>query len=368
MWVTQKRLARDVARWREAGWVTAPGETEILKELAKGSGPGLAGALAVLAAVLLGFAVMSFVAANWQDMPRTLRLGILFGGLWAAYGTAGVLFQRGLDLFGHAAVLAGVAIFGASIMLIAQMFHIDGNPPDAVLMWALGALLAGTALRSNPALAFAMVLMVVWYWMESAAREAVYWPFLFGWAAVAAAFTWQRWLPGLHIAALALSIFTVFIGYLVNRGHAHELVVAAGLAAAAASFAGARIEPRFEALWSAGLTYGAGTAFAGLYAMQFLENILLYDGVQDAPRLIVTAMLSLALALGAIAWGFRSGNRALLWSGYIGFSLEILSLYFKTVGSLIGTSLFFLIAALIVAALAALAWRLHARETSEVTS
>ncbi len=34
------------------------------------------------------------------------------------------------------AVLAGIALYGASIMLIAQMYHMDGNPPDAVLLWA----------------------------------------------------------------------------------------------------------------------------------------------------------------------------------------------------------------------------------------
>ena len=60
----------------------------------------------------------------------------------ACYGGAAWLFARRLAAFAHAAVLAGIAVYGASIMLIAQMYHMEGNPPDAVLMWALGALLA----------------------------------------------------------------------------------------------------------------------------------------------------------------------------------------------------------------------------------
>ncbi len=64
------------------------------------------------------------------------------------------MFQRGLNAFGHAATLLGVAVFGASIMLISQMYHMDGNPPDAVLVWAIGALVTGVLLKSNPALAF----------------------------------------------------------------------------------------------------------------------------------------------------------------------------------------------------------------------
>ena len=46
-------------------------------------------------------------------------------------------------------MLGGIAVYGASIMLIAQMYHMEGNPPDAVLMWALGALLAAVLVRST---------------------------------------------------------------------------------------------------------------------------------------------------------------------------------------------------------------------------
>ena len=58
-------------------------------------------------------------------------------------------------------------------------------------------------------------------------------------------------------------------------------------------------------------------------------------------------------------------NRGALWIAYIAFSIEILSLYGFTVGSILGTSLFFLIAALIVAALAYAALRLARRNTRE---
>src|SRR4029453_13697956 len=122
----------------------------------------LAPSLAVLGAVLLGFAAMSFVAANWASMSKLARLALLFSGMWASYGLAAALFVRRLDGFAHAAVLLGIAVYGAAIMLIAQMYHMEGNPPDAVLMWALGALLATVLVRSNPALAATFVLLVVW--------------------------------------------------------------------------------------------------------------------------------------------------------------------------------------------------------------
>ena len=39
---------------------------------------------------------------------------------------------------------------------------------------------------------------------------------------------------------------------------------------------------------------------------------------------------------------------ALLWLGYAGFSIEVLGIYFKTVGTLLGSSLFFLSAGVLV--------------------
>lgn len=354
MWSYEKRLARDIARWRSAGWVTAEGERAILAELARGSGAGLANLLAVLGAVLLGFAAMSFVAANWQDMSKLVRLMVLLGGLWSAYGLAGILFSRGLSGFAHAAILLAIALFGASIMLIAQMYHIDGNPPDAVLIWGAGALVAGLVLRSNPALAVALLCVGLWAGWETALREDVFWPFLAGWAAVTGAFAWRQWRPGLHLSAMALTVWLISLGYLLGKGHAHELVVMLGLVVVGAAIAAERFVPRFSAEAPIALGYGILVTYSGLFALQFVES----PGTAD---LVLLAIITLVYMIAAVAWGWRTGHKPALWLGYAGFSIEILSLYFKTVGSLLGSSLFFLVAGIIVVALAAAAYRLHAR-------
>ncbi len=360
MWMQKKRLERDVVRWREQGWVTPAGETAIRSELMNaGRGPGLATALSILAAVLIGFAAMSFVAANWQDMSRIARLGLLFSGLVASYALAGAMFQRGLNAFGHAATLLGVAVFGASIMLISQMYHMDGNPADAVLVWAIGALVTGVLLKSNPALAFAMVLMSVWGWTESVQREGVFWPFLLGWAAVAVAFYWRKWQPGIHIAGIPLAGFVIGIGYLLNKGHDHEIVTLIGLGIVGLAVAGEQARPDLARLWSGTLGYAIAIAFAGLMGLQFVDE-------PGLGKLIVLAIVTLALLLAAIWWGMKTGHRGALWLGYLGFSIEVLSIYANKFGNLLDTSLFFLVAGLLVAGLAYMALRLHgeAKETA----
>ena len=181
--------------------------------------------------MLFGFAAISFVAAHWQDVPRLGRLGLLLAAIWLGYGVAGWLTSRDQRSFADAAVLFAVAMFGASIMLISQMYNIDGNPPDGVLMWWIGALFAGAVLRSNPALALAMILVCVWSFMESSERNGVHWPFLIGWAGDGRV-RLAGWRPGLHLSALALALFVISLGYLLGRGHEHALVATVGVLAA----------------------------------------------------------------------------------------------------------------------------------------
>jgi uncharacterized membrane protein len=164
MWYGQK-IERDLNRWQAAGWISESGSAAIRADLASRKPPfGAAAILAMLGAVLFGFAIMSFVAANWNVMSKLARLMLLLSTLWACYGGAAYLFRRQLPMFAQAAVLGGVAVYGASIMLIAQMYHMEGSPPDAVLLWALGALLAAVLVPSAAALAAAFVLIVVWTW------------------------------------------------------------------------------------------------------------------------------------------------------------------------------------------------------------
>jgi len=350
-----RRLDRDLPRWREAGWVSPEGEAAIRRDVAgQRRGVELAPVLGILGAVLIGFGAMSFVAAHWDDMARLLRLALILAALCAAYGIAGILFERGHAAFAHAAILVGVALFGAGIMLIAQMYHIDGHPPDAVLTWALGALLAGVVLKSNPALALAMLLMGLWTGWEMSETGQVHWAFLIGWAAVTAALFWRGWVPGLHLAAVVLSAWVVNLGFFLFDGHGHGVVVVLGLLTLAAGLAAPSVTQAWRAWAPSAVAYGMAIAFAGLFALQFIEKTTLGS-------LILLAVLALVLVLGGIGLGLRTGSATKLWLGYGAFSIEVLGLYFKTVGTLLGSSLFFVSAGAIVILLAAVAYRLHAR-------
>lgn len=362
----QSRLERDLQRWQSLGYVTETGAASIRADAAASGrkGIGAAQVFAILGAVLFGFAVMSFVAANWSGMSKLARLALLLGTLWACYAGAAVLFARQMQAFAHAAILGGIAVYGASIMLIAQMYHMEGNPPDAVLLWALGALVAAVLTRSPVALAATFVLAVVWTHYERIQSDDVHLPFLVLWAAAAALAYFLQWRPGLHLAALSLVSWLVPLGHFVLDQHAHWIVVLLGLAAAAASSAASKQIDEVSPISSTTFTYAVATAFAGLFILQFLDEHFTRT-LRDPTglrNLVLLAVLTLALLLGAMIWGIHTGNRAALWLAYTGFAIEIFTLYIKTFGDLLNTSLFFLVAAIIVSGLAWLAYRLHNRK------
>ncbi|MBS0235586.1 MAG: DUF2157 domain-containing protein [Proteobacteria bacterium] len=359
MWSPYKKwLLRDLDRWRANGWLSEEGRAAIVADVQNSASAfSLASALGILASVLFGFAAISFVAAHWEDMPRLARLLFLLACVWAGYGVAGWLEMRGQTLLADAAVLFSSGMFGASIMLISQMYNISGDPADGILLWWMGTLLAGAVLRSNPTLALAMVLVGTWSFLHVSESNTVHWPFLIGWALVTAAFVWQRWWPGLHLSALTLSLFVVSLGYLLGKGHAHGLVAVLGVLAAIGSVAIEKTRFDLDHLATPLFVYAIAVTFAGLFALQFFES-------PSVAQLLLLAVVTLSLLLVAIAYALSKGNRGALWIGYMAFSTEILAIYGQTIGSILGTSLFFLIAAVIVAALAYLALRLARRSTN----
>jgi uncharacterized membrane protein len=359
-WSYTSRLGRDIDRWRQAGLIDEAARTAIAADVAaRRTNLNLPAILAILGATLIGFSAMTFVAANWQGMSKLVRLLVLAAGMWGAYGAAVVLFSKQLPAFGHAAVLAGTAVYGAAIMLVAQMYHMEGNPPDAVLMWALGALAAGAAFQSGPVLGLAMLLVMLWSGWEMQLTTGVHWAFLAPWAAVATAFLWLRWRPGLHLSAVALAGWIVALSWKLPHGPHHWLVAAIGFTIAAIGVVGTQrfanvLNGRVGAIAPTATGYGLVLGLVALFSLQFAPR-------SSIITMVGYGMLILALIVAAIGWAMRTDNRVVLLIAYGAFSVEILTLYFRTLGTLMNTSLFFAIAGVLVIALASAAFRLMKR-------
>jgi uncharacterized membrane protein len=352
----RKKLAEDLPRWVAEGWVRPEGAQAILAEVSN-DGPDwqnrIVGILSILGAVLIGAGVISFVAANWQEMPRLVRLGLMVGMLWAAYGAGAFLFERGLALFAHGAVLVGSVVFGASVMLVAQMYHLHGNPPDAVIVWGAGALLAGLLMRSNPSLVLSLLLVCLWGGWETQLRGGVFWLFLPAWGVVVAAMIWRGCEYGVKLAAVALGVWIVSLGYTLPGSPRNELVLAIGAAIAggglALQYGGQMLRPYGRLA----VALGFGVAIAALLGLQFI------DWRRELWSVIGLAAVTLTLSLAAVAWGVRTQDRWLMRAAFVAFAIEVVSLYARTLGTLMNTSFFFVGAGVGVIALALLAFWLN---------
>lgn len=230
--------------------------------------------LGILGALVAGFGVILFFAANWSDIPRPLRVLLLLTGLVASYAGGFALREiYGRRNIGDALIFLGTILFGASIFLVGQMYNVSTHDPLGFLLWAAGAFAVAVVVRSGP------------------------------------------------IAALAiLSFFAWLVHELADAAQGYDTFI---------------LVPAYLALYGAGL-YGIGTGarrwleplrftrpmrilgfvflVAGLLALSFRDahEYANFDRALDIDRIAVTvAFLAAAAAIGSVALGLlRRGDRA----------------------------------------------------------
>lgn len=163
------QLRREAAEWERDGIVTAEQAQEILARYPEDSGDyetarrrqALVVGFSILGAALVGLGIITFFAANWDDIPRAVKLAALVAGVALSYGAGFLLWQRmGYTAVGMALVLLGCIIFGAGVHLIAQIYHMPVDHPDLTAFWFLGVLPLAYVIRSRPVTVLAVVLFL----------------------------------------------------------------------------------------------------------------------------------------------------------------------------------------------------------------
>lgn len=149
-------VERLIERWQNEGLIGAQTASRLNLDLEKRRSVfSLGSVLATLGGLLLGAAVIMLVAANWQEMPRLMRIGVIFVLIWASYLGGAWRQARGDKVFPAALYVLGAASFGAGIALVGQMYHISGDVHSAALYWTLGVLASAFLLRAQALAALA---------------------------------------------------------------------------------------------------------------------------------------------------------------------------------------------------------------------
>jgi uncharacterized membrane protein len=120
-----------------------------------------------LGCVLIGIGVLTFVSANWQQLAREWRVGILLGAFIAVNLLGFYLWRKpagGKHRFGQGLLLLGALMLGGNMALMGQMFHVKGDLFQLLIAWAVGVLLMAYSLRMTSLGILAQILMGIGYW------------------------------------------------------------------------------------------------------------------------------------------------------------------------------------------------------------
>lgn len=105
--------------------------------------------IVIIGAILIGAGIFSFIAANWQEMTKQIKVLIIIMGMLSSYAAGWFLKEKRHYLkTGEALLLLGSIIYGAGIFLVAQMFHIRANWPDGFILWMMGTIAMAFATES----------------------------------------------------------------------------------------------------------------------------------------------------------------------------------------------------------------------------
>ncbi|VXD22300.1 conserved membrane hypothetical protein [Planktothrix serta PCC 8927] len=125
-----------------------------------------------LGSILLGLGVITFVAANWQDWSKVVKV-ILLLSLFIGVNAAGFyLWKQPSESFqvgrkrrlGEGLLLFGALILGANIALMGQIFHQSGSPYELFLVWGIGVLAMSYSLQLTSLGFLGLLLYAIGYW------------------------------------------------------------------------------------------------------------------------------------------------------------------------------------------------------------
>ena len=268
------RLREELKAWQWDGTITAEQAQAILARYPDYP-PGhdssrrrqrLVTGLSILGGILIGLGVITFFAANWDEISHGVKLASLIAGMLLSYGAGYAIWQRsGPTAYAVAFVLLGCIIYGSGVHLIGQIYHISVDHPNLSMFWFLGVAPLGYVTRSRPVMFLAIVLFLA-----------------------AVAFRLQDWLEGLDWSETGIAVAALYI------------------ALGAFLYAVGKAKREFQGWGSLGGLFqalGLITAFAALYLLTFHDLF-------DNPGSISGTSLGywgLAYGASAVAIGVTAG-------------------------------------------------------------
>jgi uncharacterized membrane protein len=399
--LNRKYIETESRRWVEAGIVT-PEQAERIAQL-YGDLKHNAGLVPLLGGILIGLGILSFTAANWQAIPELLRLIIILAAMGGFYAAGDTVLKRGQERIGIALLGLGLLSFGAGIVLIAQMFHLEAYDVTSWVVWGTAGLLLTALYRSRYLYTIAAVIFLIaqWYSVTEFGRFS-YAAFAIGtiglgWLAWKRRDAYPVWLLSLGFAVqsvmlvasndrsilwamIPIAILYTLGDMLPNRKAFYPLQSAALLAA----FVFDWLLVVLDSVWLIGLHRMPLPPFLplfGVLALLFLTSLywksrsgrsvtllewMLFPILAYATDITgaVYTLLLFAFSLYVLWRGYAEERRSKINLGTVLFLISAMTAYGKLTWSFMDKSMFFIIGGVL---LLALSWVLNRRKNRFLT-
>ncbi|MBZ9693552.1 MULTISPECIES: DUF2157 domain-containing protein [unclassified Mesorhizobium] len=355
------RLRSDIARWRQAGLIDAATADSLTRDVDANGRQSLSfgSILAMMAALLFGAAILIFVAANWEAIPRLARVAALFAVILGGYVGGAVLKTRDHAAIGEALWVVAAAAFGASIALIGQMYHLSGDEASALVTWGAGTALAAVALRSNALTVTAIGIADAWLFLKGFdyySRSEFPHAFIVMAVVLFAVSFWTRSQPARHLIILSLLFYLV----LLAMDHATLPVAIPLVIVSVALFAAAVLAPEpVDRIVQLGGRLPLHALLGFLTGLAIIQFELADESTYNS-GFVIASVVALAGIVAAVVFAGRE-SRGLRWLAYLGFAFELAIIYVVTLQSMLDTAGFFLAAALLLGVLAIVIIRVEKR-------
>ncbi|RUX30507.1 DUF2157 domain-containing protein [Mesorhizobium sp. M7A.F.Ca.US.011.01.1.1] len=354
------RVRADIARWLQAGLIDAAIADSLSRDVEANARKSLSfgSILAMMAALLFGAAILIFVAANWDAIPRLARVAALFAVILGGYVGGAVLKARDHAAIGEALWIVAAAAFGGSIALIGQMYHLSGDEASALVTWGAGTALAAVALRSNPLTVASVGIADAWLFLKGFdyySRSEFPHAFVIMAIVLFAVSFWTRSQAARHLIILSVLFYLVLVTDHDTLQVAIPLVVVSALLFAASVFAPDPVD-RVVQLGGRLPLHALLGFLTGLAMIQFeLADESTYNSGFALASVIALAGIVAAIVLAG------PESRGLRWLAYAGFAFELAIIYVVTLQSMLDTAGFFLAAAVLLGILAIVIIRVEKR-------
>lgn len=365
------RLKRDLDDWVGRGLIDAATAGRLLADVdQKGARFSIGGVLSMFAALLIAASLLMLIAANWELIPRLVKVVGIIGLIWIFHAVAAIARLRGADRISAGSLVLGSAAFGGAIALIGQLYHLSGDTFSAMFLWFTVTAVSAALFRSGALTVVTGALSLVTFgggfdsfgWDIGSHGIWAWWP-PFGAAVVFGLSHWTGANRAKHFGYILL-VSWIWWMTILDRGevYAFGVGIAATLVFLALTVPVSPLAAVHRRLGASGSFYALLLALSGFAYVQ--------GSAVDAVSIAVLGVIILALSIAAIALDGRD-NGAVRFLAYGAFAAEVLYLSYETIDSILGTSAFFLLAGLVVAILAFIVIRLEkrfSRPVAEVTS